>query len=133
MQASRVDIDATIEESDSCSEGHHNNNDTEDNAEKVFSQFLSVSMATAIFLRAAATVALITDLRLCPKQGGLIVWAMTCNRYRSLPHLNRQVPLSGYLMSSNSEGQPARRPYLLGVDLTGIEQELMRGDAEQRL
>lgn len=32
---------------------------------KVFRSFLSVSMATAIFLSAAATVALITDLRLC--------------------------------------------------------------------
>ena len=32
---------------------------------KVFRSFLSVNMATAIFLSAAATVALITDLRLC--------------------------------------------------------------------
>ena len=38
-----------------------------------------------------------------PKSAALYSGAITCKRYRSFPHLNRQTPRSGNLMRSNSD------------------------------
>ena len=51
-----------------------------------------------------------------PNIAALYSGAMTCKRYRSLPQRYRQVPLSGYLISSNSDGSTCKASiYSLGL------------------
>ena len=59
LQAIRVDLDSAVKKADHGDDGHDDDYQHAEHPPIVLSAFLSVSNATAIFLRAAATVALI--------------------------------------------------------------------------
>ena len=102
MESVGVDVHAAGEDSEQRHNRHNNDdNDAEDDAAYNLEGFLvrkdvdGYLFESCRYRRAHRPPAF-------PKMADLYSGAMTCKRYRSLPHRYRQVPRSGYLISSNS-------------------------------
>ena len=102
MESVGVDVHAAVEDSD---QRHYRHNDDDNNAEDDAAYNLE-----GFLVRKDVDGYLFESCRYrrahrppaFPKMADLYSGAMTCKRYRSLPHRYKQVPRSGYLISSNS-------------------------------
>ena len=123
LEAGFVKLDVAIQDTDDC---HYRqadeNNDSEKDAAHGFQSLFVRQDGNGYLLQGSAYRYAHQRPPALPNMAALYSGAITCSKYRSFPQRYRQVPLSGYLMRSNSDGSTCKASiYSLGLHCPALK------------